>query len=187
MPHKLDIKCPVCSEHSNFEFAEIVKISLKKDVPFFDESDLFEYGIFSDSCGHKWHGAIYYANMHGGSIEAICDLPDGYKPEDWNHSKYLTRNHGTDIGAISCNSCLARKTHILQWPKDAYFSITYKEQILWAFNRESAVDLRDYIASNDRKTDNYKWASFLLHVPTLFKKQNSREYVVKQINRVLEP
>ncbi len=185
MPHKVDIKCPSCDEHAIFEFAEVVKISLKKDIPFFEKSDLFEYCQFKDSCGHKWHGATYYANLHGGSTGAIQNLPDGYKAEDWNHSKYLTRSHGTDLGATTCRNCQMRKPYILQWPKDAFYSINIKSELLWAFDRESAVELRDYIASSDRKTKKYKWASFLLHVPTTFKRQNVRGSVVKQINKAL--
>ncbi|QLE85486.1 hypothetical protein FLM48_10600 [Shewanella sp. Scap07] len=186
MPHKVDIKCPSCGEHALFEFAEVVKISLKKDVPFFEQSDLFEYYKFKDSCGHLWHGAVYYANLHGGSTLAIRDLPEGYKPEDWNHSKYLMRNHGTDLGAVSCSHCQMRKPYVLQWPNDAYFNISIKGQELWAFNRESAVELRDYIASSERKTDQYKWSKFLLHIPTTFKKQNVRDSVVKKINKAIE-
>jgi hypothetical protein len=185
MPHKVDIKCLACAEHSVFEFAEVVKIALKKDVPFFEQSDLFEYYLFKDSCGHNWHGATYYANLHGGSTQAIRDLPEGYAPENWNHSKYLTRNQDIDLGSFSCAHCQTRKPYILQWPSDAYYSISYKGEVLWAFNRESAVELRDYIASNERKTEKYKWGSFLLHIPTLFKKQNARDNVIKQINRVL--
>jgi len=49
MPHEVDIKCPSCDEHALFEFAEVVKISLKKDVPFFERSNLFEYCQFKDS------------------------------------------------------------------------------------------------------------------------------------------
>jgi len=185
MPHQVDIKCPTCEEHAVFEFAEVVKIALRKDVPFFEQSDLFEYYLFKDSCGHKWHGAVYYANLHGGSISAIRNLPEGYVPENWNHSKYLTRNHGLDLGAFGCTHCQTRKPYMLQWPSDAFYSISYKGEVLWAFNRESAVDLRDYIASTERKTEKYKWSRFLLHIPTVFKKQNSRDNVIKQINRVL--
>ncbi len=185
MPHKVDIRCPSCHEHALFEFAEVVRISLKKDVLFFEQNDLFEYAQFKDSSGHKWHGAVYYPNLHGGSTKAIRELPEGYKPKDWNHSKYLMRNHNTDLGAVSCSHCQTRKPYILQWPNDAFYSISIKGEILWAFNRESAVDLRDYIASGERKTEKYKWASFLLHVPTAFKKQNTRDNVVKKINKVL--
>jgi len=97
MPHKVDIKCPACAEHSVFEFAEVVKIALKKDVPFFEQSDLFEYYLFKDSCGHNWHGATYYANLHGGSTAAIRDLPEGYVPENWNHLAVLTAKRENPI------------------------------------------------------------------------------------------
>ncbi len=33
MPHKVDINCPSCGELAVFEFAEVVRIKLKKDVP----------------------------------------------------------------------------------------------------------------------------------------------------------
>jgi hypothetical protein len=185
MPHKVDIRCPSCDEYAVFEFAEIVRISLKKDVPFFGKSVFFEYQMFKDSCGHKWHGAIYHANFHGGSTEPIRNLPEGYKPENWNHSRYLYRSHGSDLGAVSCSKCHMRKPYNLQWPSDAYFSLPIKGDVLWAFNRESAIDLRDYIASSERKTKDHKWSSFLLHIPTTFKKQNVRGSVVKQIDRLL--
>lgn len=185
MPHKVDIKCPSCGKYCVFEFAEVVRIELKQDVPFFEQSDVFEYSMFSDSCGHKWHGAIYFSNLHGGSTNAITNLPLGYTPQDWDHSKYLTRSKGTDLGAYTCSYCHSRKPYTLQWPHDAYFSINYKSEVLWAFNRESAIELRDYIASNERKIEKFKWAKFLLHVPTVFKKHNARDNIVKQINNML--
>jgi len=185
MPHKVDINCPSCGSHDEFEFAEVVKISLKKDVPFFECSDLFTYRLFKDSCGHRWHGAVYFAKMHGGSTAAIRDLPDGYESSNWNHSKYLYRNHGLDIGSFTCSSCNARRIHELSWPEEAFYSIAYKGQLLWAFNRNSGVDLRNFIQSSERKAKNHKWASFLLHIPTIFKKQNARDNVVKQLNKLL--
>ena len=185
MPHKVDINCPSCGEHAEFEFAEVVKISLKKDVPFFESSDQFDYHTFKDSCGHKWHGAIYYANLHSGSTTTIKELPEGYEPGNWNHSKYLFRSHGTDLGAFNCSHCQTRQKHVLNWPNDAFYLISFKGEPLWAFNKESSIELRDYIASNQRKSENYKWANFLLHIPTSFKKQNARDNIVKQINRLL--
>ena len=87
MPHKLNVKCPSCGNNANFEFAEVKKIELKADVSFFKNNSLFDYQIFSDYSGHKWHAAIYFAGLHGGSVSAIHDLPEGYKPECWAHSK----------------------------------------------------------------------------------------------------
>ena len=185
MPHKVDVRCPSCSGKSTFEFAEVVKLKLKSDVTYFQNSKLFDYELFTDSCGHKWHGAIYYAGLHGGSVKAINELPEGYKAEDWEHSRYLYRNHGLDIGSITCPNCHLNQNHILSWPSDAYFSIEYKGQQLWAFDRESVNELKEYITDKHRNVDKYKWRNFLLHIPTVFKKQGAREYVVKHINRLL--
>ena len=151
MPHIVEIKCPSCAKLATFEFAEVVKISLKKDVGCFEESKSFDYKVFQDSCGHKWHGAIYYAGLHGGSVDAINGLPEGYSPENWAHSQYLYRNHGLDIGSVRCSNCDTRKKYTLNWPNDSYFSIVHKGQLLWAFDRESTVELRDFIASSERE------------------------------------
>ena len=185
MPHKLDVRCPSCSDIALFEFAEVVRIKLKKDVEYFNISKQFEYEMFTDSCGHKWHGAIFYAGLHGGSVNAINQLPRGYESEDWAHSKYLYRGHGLDIGSINCAGCNFRGKHQLSWPSDAYYLVEYKGNQLWGFNRESAMDLRDYIHSKDREIKGYKWSGFLLHIPTIFKKQGAREHVVKQLNKLL--
>lgn len=185
MPHKLDISCPYCSKRAVFEFAEIVQIEKRADISFFESSDKFDYQFFEGDSGQRWHGAVYYALLHGGSTLAIGDLPEGYEPSDWEHSKYLTRNRGLDWGAISCRSCGAHQKHTLDWPADAYFSITYKAQQLWAFDRESFVELRDFIQSTEREEGEYRWRGFLLHIPTVFKRQSARETIVKRINKQL--
>ncbi|WP_404418310.1 hypothetical protein [Marinospirillum sp.] len=186
MPHFVDVCCPSCGSKAIFEFAEISKIHLKSDVPYFQESEIFDYELFQDSCGHKWHGAVFYAGLHGGSVESIKDLPVGYTPENWAHSRYLMRNHGLDIGSVNCSSCGLAQKHNLDWPADAYFTIQYKGQELWAFNQESAIDLRDFIDGVDRNVDAFKWRNFLLHIPSLFKNRGAREYVVKHLNRLLK-
>jgi len=185
MPHLVDVKCPHCSGYAVFEFSEIVKINEKKDVPFFQNNDVFDYQFFQGHAGQRWHGAVYNALLHGGSTSAIRDLPDGYTPSDWDHPKYLTRDHRLDWGAFRCSNCHSCEKHTLQWPDDAYFSIEYKTQQLWAFHRESFLDLRDFIESKDREIKQYKWNSFLLHIPTIFKKQAARESVVKKMNKLL--
>ncbi|MDH5433005.1 MAG: hypothetical protein OEY19_03605 [Gammaproteobacteria bacterium] len=186
MPHKVDILCPQCNELAVFEFAELVRIKLKKDIPFFQDSDLFEYHTFSDSCGHKWHAAIYFAGLHGSSVNAISDLPENYKPDHWAHSKYLTRSNETYLGSYACPACKTNNKHTLQWPEDAYYSIEHKGKVLWAFNRESATDLYDFLNGSTRKVDNFKWQHFLLHIPTVFKTAKARDSVVKKLAKLLE-
>jgi len=184
MPHKVDVRCNNCRGLAVFEFAEVVKIDLKKDVPFFQESTLFEYHLLSDSCGHKWHGAFFFSGLHG-SVKSITELPEGYAPENWRHSKYLTRSHGIDLGSVSCQTCRTNKMHLLDWPNEAYYSIDYKSNQLWAFNRESANDLYSFIHGNERKVSDFKWRGFLLHIPTVFKTKKAREPVTKKLNKLL--
>ena len=185
MPHKVDVKCPRCGLRAEFEFAEICRIELKTDVDFFKKSPLFEYQQFQDSCGHYWHGALYYAGLHGEPRIALEDLPAGYEPNNWNHSKYLYRSHNTGIGSVHCEHCHFKKKHCLDWPNDAYYAVSYKNNVLWAFNRESACDLHDFILSKTRDISKYRWSSFLLHVPTVFKTQKAREFVSKNLRRLL--
>jgi hypothetical protein len=186
MPHKLDIKCPACSQRAEFEFAEVCRIKLNTDVDFFKNSTSFEYRKLQDSCGHYWHGALYYAGLHGDPCDTVNNLPMGYKPSDWQHSEYLYRSQSLEIGSVRCEHCHLRKKHSLKWPDDAYFSIAHRNKVLWAFHRDSAYDLNDYLLSKSRDPSKYRWRSFLLHVPTIFKTEKARVAISKQFMRLLK-
>jgi hypothetical protein len=62
--------------------------------------------------------------LHGDPQLALHDLPAGYEPKHWAHSRYLYRSHGLDLGSIRCAHCQHRAKHVLRWPADAYFSIS---------------------------------------------------------------
>jgi hypothetical protein len=185
IPDQVDVKCPNCGQQAEFEFAEVRRIKLKTDVEFFKNSNTFEYRQFQDSCGHYWHGALYFAGFHGPPHSAIHELPEGYLPGHWEHSGYLYVDHGLDIGSVRCLNCQLAAKHNLRWPVDAYFSISYKHHVLWAFNRESACDLNNYLQSKCRDVFKYRWRWFLLHVPTVFKTHKARETVSRRILRLL--
>lgn len=185
MPHSVNVRCPACRSLAVFEFAEIARIKLVKDIGFFQKSDAFDYQIFEDSNGSRWHGAIFYHSLRAKPSFALRDLPDGYSPETWEHSQYLYRSHGLDWGAVVCGSCGYRKKHHLSWPGDAYFQVEYKSNVLWAFDRESATALLDYICSETRETSHSKWAAFLRHIPSLFLKKGARGTVSKNLKKLL--
>ena len=186
MPHQVNIKCPSCSRCAQFEFAAIQRIQHKEDIDFFKNHHTFEYKRFQDSCGHYWHGAIYYEGLHGLPTTAIHNLPKGYEPSSWSHSKSFCGYPRIDIGSVRCNFCHLRKKHTLQWPQEAYFQVSYKNQILWAFNIESTNELHDYLLSKSRDRSKYQWRSFLLHIPTLFKTYKARETITKQFSKLLK-
>lgn len=184
MPHKVDVKCPSCHKKAEFEFAEVVKIKLKKDVPFFQNSPQFEYQMLSDDCGHLVHGAFFFEGLHG-SVNAISNLPDGYSPSNWSHSQYLIRSQRYDIGSILCSHCSNRGIYNLNWPQDAFYSVLHRNKCLWAFNRESANELLSFIESNERNESSYKWQSFLRHIPSHFKGKKARTDISKKLRQRL--
>lgn len=186
MPHRLDIKCPACGHLARFEFAQERLIELKKDIPFFQNGDFFEYRRFQGWGGQYQHSARYYPGLHGSSALAAEALPEGYQASDWATPKYLYRCTGSDMGSVRCEHCRLRRKHPLRWPDDAYFAIAYKGHVLWAFCRESAYELNQYLSSKFRDRAHYRWRAFLLHIPTVFKTTKAREAVCKQLERLLQ-
>lgn len=186
LPPTLDVKCLRCGKRAYFEFAEVVTIREKKDVQFFKDSDQFDYLFSQGGGGNRWHAAFFYPGLHGRSVAAIRELPDGYEPSNWAHSKYLYRSSNFGMGSVDCSHCGLRQKHQLKWPEDAYYQIEYKGEILWAFHQESAAELKEFIASKDRDRSKYRWATFLLHVPTIFLKENARDSIVRKLAKLLQ-
>lgn len=185
MPHVLDVRCPACSGKAVFEFAEVVRIARRADIPFFQGSPHFEYRRFpAEGWRQAWHGAIFFPGLTARSA-AAARLPPGYVPEDWAHSKYLTRARGLDLGTLDCRRCGRPQKHQLCWPRDAFYCIEYRRSVLWAFDRESATELRDFVASSERKTSRYRWHALLMKVPGRFLQASARPEVVRRLDRVL--
>ncbi|KAF1055017.1 MAG: hypothetical protein GAK43_00556 [Stenotrophomonas maltophilia] len=185
MPHRLEVRCPECAGRAEFEFAELRRIERRDDVAFFQEHPHFLYRQYADGCGHLWHGALYFAGLSGDPRRVLDGLPEGYAPCDWLHSRYLSRSHGQDIGSIDCPGCGLRRRHELAWPGDAWYLVAHRGHLLWAFHRESALELLDYLQSSERNLRRYRWRAFLLHVPTPFKVRKARDAVCRQLLRLL--
>ena len=74
----------------------------------------------------------------------------------------------------------------LDWPRDAFYSLQYRNHVLWAFHRESAAELRSFIASRDRDAQKYRWRSLLVHVPSHFLGRKDRNRVLNGLDRLLQ-
>lgn len=185
MSHIVNVECEACKKEANFEFAECVLIKLRKDVPYFQKSKTFEYNFIQNSDGQNRHFAFYYHGSGVAALDSISDLPEGYYSSQWSHSQYLVRSHGFDVGAVYCPSCRRAKKHTLDWPTDAYYKIEYRGDLLWAFNKESALALRDYIESDARKKSGRKWGGFLMKIPAQFQVKKARPTIVKKLNKKL--
>lgn len=183
MPYQVAIQCPDCAREALFAFFECVEIRFKKDIEYFKQSPLFEYRkVIYDGVGVNL--ACYYHRLSQNSLPDITDLPDGYSMADWEHG-FRYRMYGFNDGTIVCHDCGHRKKHVLSWPGEAYFQIEYKQKMLWAYDRDSTVELLDYICSKNRDRARYKYRSFLLHLPAHFQAQNARAHIIKYLSAKL--
>lgn len=186
MPNEVAVTCASCGEEALFAFMECIKIKLNQDINYFKQSKIFDYKkTIYDGVGINL--ACYYHRLDQNSFPEIDDLPEGYFSSDWGQ-KYSYRDmFNFKHGAMVCSSCGVRRKHDLSWPNEAYFSIDYKGNYLWAYDRSHAVELLDYIASKDRDRSKYKHRSFLLHLPAIFQTHKARDYIIKHMSAKLRP
>ena len=190
------IHCPSCNGAAKFAFATY-KIIEKKDVKYFKKSKNFELFKGQHSHGSFYTAALYYHGL-GNSLENINDLPDGYETKMWR----LPCWHHTlpkelkNTGSIRCTNCLLQTKHLLNWPSDAYFQITYKGKVLWAFDRKYTLKLLSYLESKERKKtivgySGKPWNTivsqdwFLRHIPEHFQTAKARPEIVKKLRSIL--
>jgi hypothetical protein len=87
------------------------------------------------------------------------------------------------VGIVSCPECISSYSHTLDWPSDAFYRVEHRRKVLWAWNREYLVMVREYIASSSRKTE----GSYYLRrkLPKFFLLAKHRQHVVDKIDAVL--
>lgn len=179
--HVVAIACPGCGKEAFFEFAEYVKIQLRKDIAYFQNSKFFEHRKVNNSDGQGVNLAVYFHKLHGHGFPAIDDLPAGYTMSDWAHYDHLYRSFKYNAGTVFCIPCGLRRKHELFWPNEAYFQIDYKGHVLWAFDRRCAAELLDFIQSKGRDRSKYNHSTFLLKLPPHFLARNARDTVAKRL------
>lgn len=182
-PNIVSVVCPVCSLEAAFDYAIYSIIQLKADIPYFQESNLFDYHMFKESCGDSWHCAVFYPGLH--SYIAPEKLPDGPAKKSFLQNGHRPSYLNDKLGSVVCHSCGCRRKHTLSWPEEAFFAIEFKSKVLWAYNRASALELRDYIASKDRKKRDYKYSGLLKFLPTIFLDRKNRDKLVSKLDKML--
>jgi len=185
MPHIVAVRCPGCGSEASFEFAEIVEIKSRNDIEYFETSKSFEYARLQAAHGQHLNAAIYFHGLRSTTVDAVDDLPEDYKPSDWDHSASHGSTRSIDLGTLVCTACGKRSKHTLDWPQDAYYQIEHRGEVLWAFDRESASELLEYVKSDDRKRDSYRYKLFLMKVPSVFLGKKVRGPISKKLQGLL--
>jgi hypothetical protein len=92
-------------------------------------------------------------------------------------------------GRISCLACGHNGEHAVDWPREAFYQISYRGEALWAFTRNMAQDLRAVIAAGADR-DAVRQASayyiWLVRIPAGFLAAKARETVLARLDSVLD-
>ena len=182
-PEVVSIKCPNCGRHANFR-SSLLRTADHVDRPYFEKSKNFEAEYVKTRVG-QWKYNIWYDPGLGKPLEQINDLPPSFRKQYPHCSKPEER------GTVFCSSCGLRRTHRLNWPDGAYFQIEHKGKILWAYNREMANKILEFLKSPNRKKHSFyrkgpvgSW-SWLRNLPTVFQTKKVTPQVVKKLEKLL--
>lgn len=83
-------------------------------------------------------------------------------------------------GLVRCTHCHANQMHRLNWPSDAYWQWEIRGQLLWAWDKEHAQQILDFIRQTARPA---RRSTRLKHIPAHFLSAKVRDLVVRKIER----
>ncbi|MEZ4340687.1 MAG: hypothetical protein R3B82_29040 [Sandaracinaceae bacterium] len=177
-PHIATIRCPACGERAEF----------RKGLALVSKGEWgwWEPRLWPSARATNWEGTERWA-------------PGDPKPawRSWiiieqdpaliRWTKPAAGYRGTDEGVVACARCVGRHTHVLAWPDDAFYRFELPRGVLWAWSREGADALIDFIESTQRdpKAHGPAYHLFLRHVPKHFLGAKDRRVIVKRLRRRL--
>ena len=88
-------------------------------------------------------------------------------------------------GHLSCLQCGLSKVEKVQWPVDAFYSSDVKGHVLWAWDKEHAETIKEFILSISRDYRQFKYSSSLYHLPEHFKLSKNRDACLKTLDRMI--
>jgi hypothetical protein len=165
----IDIKCPNCGALAKFEEPfEFLSIREKKA----NRED--------NRSSHLWGGWV-----------VIERFPSqiGWKAPS-SSSQYLRGGGGTEVdgyplltnGLIQCSGCHSNQKHRLSWPQDAYWQWEIRGEVLWAWDRNHACEILNYVRSELRPSRRpYR----LRYVPEHFLSAKVRPHIASKLAQSL--
>jgi len=120
---------------------------------------------------HRWNGWLV--------VEKHPLIAKWVAPEDG-------QSYDRPLGVVLCSSCYAKYAYEVSWPADAYFQWDIRGHILWAYNREHARVLLEFIGSKERDEMRYpRYRDSLRKLPSELISAKVRDDVIKAIKRTL--
>jgi hypothetical protein len=85
-----------------------------------------------------------------------------------------------------CSNCHEIAVREVAWPEDAYFQWDIRGHTLWAWNREHAQVLLDFLGSKERDENKYgRYERNLRKLPSALISSKVRSLVVRRITETL--
>lgn len=173
VPSRVEIRCPRCDAPAVFRFAACLGfVDSKKRRAEIEEHPAYDLELVVGWGNNHRRYAIYYPEL------------DRERVSPFTQGRSGLRRFG-DRGTCRCATCGYRQRHLLKWPDEAVFSCWVRGKHLWAWNREHAQSLREFVGSTNRSYRGRQHRLFLMRIPTHFLKAKRRGEVVKKLDRLL--
>lgn len=161
----IDIKCPNCGGLATFE-EPFEFLSKKKLRP--DES----------RPSHQWGGWVVIERFPS---QLMWEAPS-------RSGQYLRGGGDTGTGGyplltnglIQCQNCHANSKHKLDWPNDAYWQWEIRGELLWAWDKNHAQIILNFVRETVRPSRHFYSVRYL---PSHFLSAKVRELVVQKMER----
>ncbi|MFT5358568.1 MAG: hypothetical protein ACI9KE_005807 [Polyangiales bacterium] len=176
-PEIATIRCPRCANAT--EFRRAVSLTNGKSWAWW-QPRLWPCAAATDwTAKERWAPGDPQPGWRGWIV--IEHDPSLYRWKQPTHG--YTAN---DDGVVSCIICVGRRKHVLDWPSDAYYRFDLPQGSLWAWSREGAEALIEFIASTKRDCGAHgPHYLFLRHIPSAFLGAKDRQAIVSRLRREL--
>lgn len=87
-----------------------------------------------------------------------------------------------ELGLVRCDRCHAQYRHRLSWPEDAFWHWQIRGQSLWAWDRDHALAILDYVRQTHRAV---RRSPRMRYIPSFFFGASVRHEVVRALEKRL--
>ena len=176
---KFDVVCPKCGGKANV-------IDTDRSRPGIKRATCAECGFNHQSSPDKWWGPVYGAVYRrcyqcGRRLSARIEGPK-------HPYEYKLKCPGCKcvmIEAITWKRCIGPVPHDPHFGFNLWFTGTVKGNLLWAYNREHLMFLKNYCEAKLRTRAPNKSSSLASRLPDWLLSAKNREASLREINRML--
>jgi hypothetical protein len=162
MPGDVELSCPQCRHSARFE------------APFL---------LHAEQPEHATGRVVQFGKRF---LEERYPHVVGWEdPDNAARSSHHHQLRSNILGVLMCPACGITRRHLLDWPADAYFTCTVKGELLWAWNREHLLQIRDFIQKEHRPGRGTR--GWIGSIPTHFLLAKNRDAAIKAIDKALDP